>query len=91
MHVPLKRCDPEMYTVGIVVNILVNTMVNILVNMHRYATNAISAALFREVGHRRGVPTQEFCVRSDLACGSTIGTIDCFPALMCPCTDVSLH
>ena len=47
----------------------------------RYATDALSAALFREVGSRRPrdrggpVPSQEFCVRSDMACGSTIGPI----------------
>jgi hypothetical protein len=29
----------------------------------------------REVGKRRGVPAQEFSVRSDMACGSTIGPI----------------
>ncbi|CAL8472061.1 g11603 [Coccomyxa elongata] len=41
----------------------------------RYATNAVSATLFRELAMRRGIPTQEFCVRSDMACGSTIGPI----------------
>lgn len=44
----------------------------------RYATDALSAALFREVGSRARpspIPSQEFCVRSDMACGSTIGPI----------------
>ncbi len=78
----------------------------------RYATNAVSAALFRsamfhhvytcackcwhavfsvtagthfaavaalwvcrEVARRRDIPTQEFAVRSDMACGSTIGAL----------------
>ena len=41
----------------------------------RYATNAVTAALFRECGKRRGLPFQEFVVRSDMGCGSTIGPI----------------
>eukprot|EP00798_Chlamydomonas_sp_ICE-L_P005202 gene5202-18429_t len=41
----------------------------------RYATNSISASLFREVGSRRGIPCQEFTVRNDSRCGSTIGPI----------------
>lgn len=41
----------------------------------RYASDAVTAFLFRELGRRAGVPAQEFVVRSDLACGSTIGPI----------------
>lgn len=41
----------------------------------RYATNSVSAALFRRIGKLAGVPVQEFTVRSDSACGSTIGPI----------------
>ena len=39
----------------------------------RYATDAITGWLFRELGEKVGVPVQEFVVRSDLGCGSTIG------------------
>jgi aspartyl aminopeptidase len=41
----------------------------------RYATNSISATLFRKIGKLAGVPVQEFSVRSDAGCGSTIGPI----------------
>ncbi|PNH02402.1 putative aspartyl aminopeptidase [Tetrabaena socialis] len=41
----------------------------------RYATNSVSATLFREVGRRHGLPVQEFSVRNDMPCGSTIGPI----------------
>jgi len=41
----------------------------------RYATNSASAVLFREVGRRAGLPCQEFSVRNDVPCGSTIGPI----------------
>ena len=41
----------------------------------RYATSAVSASLFREVGRKAGLPVQEFAVRADAACGSTIGPI----------------
>lgn len=41
----------------------------------RYATNSLSATLFRLIGKKMNVPVQEFTVRSDSACGSTIGPI----------------
>ena len=31
--------------------------------------------MFRECGTKRGIPCQEFVVRSDMGCGSTIGPI----------------
>jgi aspartyl aminopeptidase len=41
----------------------------------RYATEAWSAGLMRGLAADIGVATQEFVVRTDLACGSTIGPI----------------
>jgi aspartyl aminopeptidase len=41
----------------------------------RYATNSVSATLFRRLGKIAQVPVQEFSVRSDSGCGSTIGPI----------------
>ena len=31
--------------------------------------------LCRELAHKRGIPTQEFSIRNDMLCGSTIGPI----------------
>ena len=41
----------------------------------RYATNSISSAAYQRVCASAGVPFQQFVVRSDMACGSTIGPI----------------
>jgi len=41
----------------------------------RYATNGITGFFTRELARRSGVPLQEFCVRNDCPCGSTIGPI----------------
>lgn len=41
----------------------------------RYATTGETAARFREMCRRAGVPLQNFVMRSDLACGSTIGPL----------------
>lgn len=41
----------------------------------RYATSGITAFLFKEVGRIHNLPTQEFVVRNDMGCGSTIGPI----------------
>jgi aspartyl aminopeptidase len=41
----------------------------------RYATTGETAAMFREICRRANVPVQDFVMRSDLACGSTIGPI----------------
>jgi aspartyl aminopeptidase len=41
----------------------------------RYATSSVSATMFREFAKLEEVPVQEFSIRADGACGSTIGPI----------------
>ena len=41
----------------------------------RYASNSETAATFRRLCADEGVPVQTFVVRSDMACGSTIGPL----------------
>ena len=41
----------------------------------RYATDGMSSAHFESLCERVGVTAQKFVMRSDLACGSTIGPI----------------
>lgn len=41
----------------------------------RYATNSVTAFLFKEVADIHKLPVQEFVVRNDMGCGSTIGPI----------------
>jgi aspartyl aminopeptidase len=41
----------------------------------RYATNSITASLFKGLCQQANVPFQQFVSRSDMACGSTIGPI----------------
>ena len=41
----------------------------------RYASNSETQAVFRQLCAEAGVPVQAFVVRSDMACGSTIGPI----------------
>lgn len=54
--------------------ILLNSGPVIKVNANqRYATNSKSASVFKILADQAGVPVQEFVMRSDLPCGSTIG------------------
>ncbi|AFJ01206.1 Aspartyl aminopeptidase [Methylophaga frappieri] len=41
----------------------------------RYATNSETAAMFRHLCQQADVPVQDFVVRTDMACGSTIGPL----------------
>jgi aspartyl aminopeptidase len=41
----------------------------------RYASNSETCARFRHICERADVPVQSFVVRSDMACGSTIGPL----------------
>ncbi|XP_057980874.1 probable aspartyl aminopeptidase isoform X3 [Malania oleifera] len=41
----------------------------------RYATSCVTAFLFKEVAKVHDLPIQEFVVRNDMGCGSTIGPI----------------
>ncbi|WP_111496602.1 M18 family aminopeptidase [Marinobacter bohaiensis] len=44
-------------------------------NNQRYATNSRTSALYRHLSDSLDLPCQAFVVRSDMACGSTIGPI----------------
>ncbi|XP_047256806.1 probable aspartyl aminopeptidase isoform X2 [Capsicum annuum] len=41
----------------------------------RYATSGVTSFLFKEVARLNSLPTQDFVVRNDMGCGSTIGPI----------------
>lgn len=41
----------------------------------RYATNAVTSALIKQLAQQQQLPVQSFVVRSDMGCGSTIGPI----------------
>lgn len=40
---------------------------------NRYASNATTSAVYKAIAERAGVATQEFVMRNDMGCGSTIG------------------
>ncbi|XP_022770268.1 probable aspartyl aminopeptidase isoform X2 [Durio zibethinus] len=41
----------------------------------RYATNAVTSFIFKEIAIKHSLPVQDFVVRNDMPCGSTIGPI----------------
>lgn len=41
--------------------------------LRSYASNAVTVFLLREIARRHSLPLQEFVVRQDMGCGSTIG------------------
>jgi len=41
----------------------------------RYASNSVTSSVFRQLCIRDNVPVQDFVVRTDMGCGSTIGPI----------------
>jgi len=41
----------------------------------RYATNSTTAFLIHELAKRNNIPVQDFVMRNDMACGTTIGPI----------------
>ncbi len=41
----------------------------------RYATNSVTSGFYRNLSDALGVPYQTFVIRTDMACGSTIGPI----------------
>ncbi len=55
----------------------------------RYTTDGVSAALFRKVCGRAGVPVQTYCNRADLPGGSTLGNISATHVSM-PSADIGL-
>ncbi len=41
----------------------------------RYATDTVTGGFFRALCHRTGIDVQDFVMRNDMACGSTIGPL----------------
>ncbi|ESN96961.1 hypothetical protein HELRODRAFT_187369 [Helobdella robusta] len=41
----------------------------------KYASTAITSSIMREIAHEASIPIQDFVMRNDMACGSTIGPI----------------
>ena len=55
----------------------------------RYTSDGVSAAVFRSICEKAGVPTQVFTNHSDIAGGSTLGNISALQVPV-PCVDIGL-
>ena len=55
----------------------------------RYTTDGLSAAIFRKVCAKAGVPTQTYCNRADIPGGSTLGNIS-LSHVSVPSVDIGL-
>jgi aspartyl aminopeptidase len=56
--------------------VLMNTGVVIKTNFNqRYASDLVSTSILRIIAEKANVPVQDFVVRNDSPCGSTIGPI----------------
>ena len=60
------------HTVGINKGIVIKTNFN-----QRYSTDIVSSSIFKIIAEKAKVPVQEFVVKNDSPCGSTIGPIIC--------------
>jgi aspartyl aminopeptidase len=55
----------------------------------RYTTDGLSAAVFRKVCQKAGVPVQTYCNRADIPGGSTLGNIS-LSQVSVPSVDIGL-
>jgi len=58
-HRPMMHCGP-------VIKINLET---------RYSTNSESESILEYIAKKHKIPVQKFCVRNDMACGTTVGPI----------------
>ena len=69
---------------------IINAGVAIKFNANqRYTTDGMSAAIFRSVCEKAGVPVQTYCNRADMAGGSTLGNIS-LTHVSVPSVDIGL-